>query len=81
MRLFKRDMNILRLDQDLQLRDEVNYLCILSSFLLEINDLLKYFLCTITQSSDVVGEELASWLNDSNEHSEVLPMWKYNCIN
>ena len=51
----------------------MNYLCILRSFLF-FNDLLKYFLCTITQSSAGVEEEPASWLNDYNKHSEVLSL-------
>lgn len=53
------------------MRDEVTFICISRSFFF-FNDLLKYFKCTIIQSSDVVEEEPASWLNDCNKHSEVL---------
>lgn len=48
----------------------MNYLCILRSFF--FNDLLRSFLCTITQSSDDAEEERASRLNDYSKHSEVL---------
>lgn len=46
---------------------------IISEFLFYTkSDLLRYFLCTITQSSDVVGVEPASWLNDCNKHSSFI---------